>query len=93
MRERSRRHLRARRAVVQAVMVLDLFGATVADPDLEGQQLTSGRALGELERVPNGPLCRRERVITRLGPFQAKILAACGIDPSASRSRASPCRA
>jgi len=38
-------------AVIEAVMALDLAGAKITDPDLEGQQLSARRALRELERV------------------------------------------
>ncbi len=78
-------------AVIEAVMALDLAGAKITDPDLEGQQLTARRALRELERIrmirfvdANGD---ERQVITRPGPFQAKILAAFGVDTSAWRSR------
>ena len=78
-------------AVIEAVMALDLAGAKITDPDLEGQQLTARRALRELERIRmirfvdvNGD---ERQVITRPGPFQAKILAAFGVDTSAWRSR------
>jgi hypothetical protein len=69
-------------------------GGTLAvscDPDLAGQQLTARRALRELERVriisfvdTNGD---KRQVVTRPNPFQAKILAAIGVDISAWRSR------
>ena len=78
-------------AVIEAVMALDLAGAKITDPDLDGQQLSARRALRELERIrmirfvdANGD---ERQVITRPGPFQAKILAALGVDTSAWRSR------
>jgi hypothetical protein len=78
-------------AVIEAVMALDLAQAKITDPDLNGQQLSARRALRELERIgmvrfvdANGD---ERQVITRPGPFQAKILAAFGVDTSAWRSR------
>ena len=78
-------------AVIEAVMALDLARAKITDPDLDGQQLSARRALRELERIrmirfvdANGD---ERQVITRPGPFQAKILAAFGVDTSAWRSR------
>ena len=78
-------------AVIEAVMALDLAGAKITDPDLEGQQLSARRALRELERIRMIRFVdandNERQVITRPGPFQAKILAAFGVDTSAWRSR------
>jgi len=78
-------------AVIEAVMALDLAGAKITDPDLEGQQLTARRALRELERIRMIRFLDAnddERyVITRPGLCQAKILAAFGVDTSAWNSR------
>jgi transposase len=78
-------------AVIEAVMALDLVGAKITDPDLEGQQLTARRALRELERIRmirfSDADGNERQVITRPGPFQAKILASLGVDTSAWRSR------
>jgi transposase len=78
-------------AVIEAVMALDLARAKITDPDLEGQQLTARRALRELERIRMIRFVdandNERQVITRPGPFQAKILAAFGVDTSAWRSR------
>jgi len=78
-------------AVIEAVMALDLVGAKLTDPDLEGQHLTARRCLRELERIrmvrftdANGD---ERQVVTRPSPFQAKILAALGVHSSAWRSR------
>jgi len=78
-------------AVLEAVITLDLARVKLTDPDLEGQPLTARRALRELERVrmirfsdANGD---ERQVITRPTPFQAKILAALGVDTAAWRSR------
>ena len=78
-------------AVIEAVMALDLAGAEITDPDLEGQQLTARRALRELERIRMVRFSdadgNEHQVVTRPSPFQAKILAALGVDTSAWRSR------
>jgi transposase len=78
-------------AVIEAVMALDLAGAKITDPDLEGQQLSARRALRELERIRMIRFVdandNDRQVITRPGPLQAKILAAFGVDTSAWRSR------
>jgi transposase len=78
-------------AVIEAVMALDLVGAKITGPDLEGQQLSARRALRELERIRMIRFVdandNERQVITRPGPFQAKILAAFGVDTSAWRSR------
>jgi transposase len=78
-------------AVIEAVMALDLAGAKITDPDLEGHQLTARRALRELERIRmirfSDADGNERQVITRPGPFQAKILASLGVDTSAWRSR------
>jgi transposase len=78
-------------AVIEAVMVIDLAAAKLTDPDLGDQVLPARRALRELERIrmvrfvdANGD---ERQVITRPGPFQAKILAAFSVDTSAWRSR------
>ncbi len=78
-------------AVIEAVMAIDLAGAKLTDPDLGDQVLSARRALRELERIrmvrfvdANGD---ERQVITRPGPFQAKILAAFSVDTSAWRSR------
>ncbi|MGO9557566.1 MAG: IS1634 family transposase [Acidimicrobiales bacterium] len=78
-------------AVIESVISLDLARARIGDPDLDGQQLTARRALRGLERVriisfvdTNGD---KRQVVTRPNPFQAKILAAIGVDISAWRSR------
>ncbi len=78
-------------AVIEAVMALDLVGAKLTDPDLEGQHLTARRCLRELERIrmvrftdANG---NERQVVTRPSPFQAKILAAISVDTSTWRSR------
>jgi len=64
-------------AVIEAVMALDLARAKITDPDLEGQQLTARRALRELERIRMIRFVdandNERQVITRPGPFQAKI--------------------
>ena len=72
-------------------MAIDLAGAKLTDPDLGDQVLSARRALRELERIrmvrfvdANGD---ERQVITRPGPFQAKILAAFSVDTSAWRSR------
>jgi len=78
-------------AVIEAVMALDLARAKITDPDLDGQQLSARRALRELERIRMIRFVdandNERQVITRPGPFQAKILAAFGVDTSAWRSR------
>ena len=78
-------------AVIEAVMALDLVGAKLTDPDLEGQHLTARRCLRELERIRMVRFTdandNDRQVITRPGPFQAKILAAFSVDTSTWRSR------
>lgn len=79
-------------AVVEAVvMALDLAGAKITDPDLEDQVLSAPRALRELERTRMIRFVdandNERQVITCPGPFQAKILAAFGVNTSAWRSR------
>ena len=78
-------------AVIEAVMALDLVGAKLTDPDLEGQHLSARRALRELKRVRMVRFSdadgNERQVVTRPSPFQAKILAALGVDTSAWRSR------
>jgi hypothetical protein len=76
---------------IEAVMALDLARAKISDPDLDGQALSARRALRELERIRmirfvDGNDNERQ-VITRPSHFQAKILAAFGVDTSAWRSR------
>jgi transposase len=78
-------------AVIEAVMALDLAASKLTDPDLDGQQLSARRALRELERIRMIRFVdgndNERTVITRPSPFQAKILAALGVDTSAWRSR------
>jgi transposase len=78
-------------AVIEAVMTLDLVGAKLTDPDLEGQHLTARRALRELERIRMVRFSdtdgNQRQVVTRPSRFQAKILTALGVDTSAWRSR------
>ena len=78
-------------AVIEAVMAIDLAAAKLTDPDLGDQVLSARRALRELERVRmirfSDADGNERQVITRPGPFQAKILAALGVDTSAWRSR------
>ena len=78
-------------AVLEAVMTLDLVAHKLSDPDLEGQHLTARRALRELERVRMVRFTdadgNQRQVVTRPSPFQAKILAALGVDTSTWRSR------
>ena len=78
-------------AVIEAVMALDLAASKLTDPDLGEQFVTARRALRELERIRmirfvDGNDNERQ-VITRPSPFQAKILAALGVDTSTWRSR------
>jgi transposase len=78
-------------AVIEAVMAIDLAASKLTDPDLGGQQLSARRALRELERIRMirfvDPNDNERQVITRPSPFQAKVLAALGVDTSAWRSR------
>ena len=78
-------------AVIEAVMALDLGAAKLTDPDLGDQVLSARRALRDLERIRMIRFVdandNERQVITRPGPFQAKILAAFGVDTSAWRSR------
>jgi transposase len=78
-------------AVSEAVITIDLKAGKLTDPDLEGQHLTARRALRELERIRTVRFAdvdgNQRQVITRPSPFQAKILAALGVDTSAWHSR------
>ena len=78
-------------AVIEAVMAIDLAAAKLTDPDLGDQVLSARRALRELERVRMIRFVdandNERQVITRPGPFRAKILAALGVDTSPWRSR------
>jgi hypothetical protein len=78
-------------AVIEAVMAIDLAASKLTDPDLDGQQLSARRALRELERIRMIRFVdgndNERTVITRPSPFQAKILAAFGVDTSTWRSR------
>ena len=78
-------------AIIEAVMTLDLAGGKITDPDLTDQPLSARRALRELERVRMLRFVDanddERRVVTRPNTFQAKVLAAFGVDTSAWRSR------
>jgi transposase len=78
-------------AVIEAVMGQDLAHAKVMDPDVEGQIISPRRALRELERIRAVQLVADDgsarQIITKPTPFQAKILAAFGVDTGTWQSR------
>lgn len=70
-------------ALIETLIEADLTTAAVADPDLDGQVLSTERALRELERIRQVTLTAGDHhidVVTRLKPLQAAICAACHID-------------
>jgi hypothetical protein len=70
-------------AVIEAVIANMLTTAAIGDPHLDGQIITSRRALAELNRIRIHHLTAGERhvtVTTRRNSLQAAILAALDVD-------------
>jgi len=73
-------------ATIEAVMAKDLAHATVMDPDLSFQHMSSRRALSILKDVRCQLVLageRRVELVSRRNALQAKVLKALGVDTSA----------